>query len=86
MKSYFALFAAGLLSIGAIGCDVNVKEDDVPPSDVDVDVAPDETPAVPAGPDVDVTTEETDVDLPDVNVDAPAQGDPEVEVGGEPGT
>jgi hypothetical protein len=57
MKSYFALLAAGLLSVSAVGCDVDVVEDGKP----DVNVV--ETPDVDA-PDVEVEAPEADAKAP----------------------
>jgi hypothetical protein len=72
MKSYLALLAAGLLSLTAVGCDVDVVEDGKP-ADVDV-IETDDAPAAD-GADVDVSSEKTEIDAPDVDVDAPAPAD-----------
>jgi hypothetical protein len=71
MKSYVALLVA-LLSVSAIGCEVDVADTDREPADVDV-IETDDAPA-PAvdGPDVDVSSENTEIDAPDVDVDADA--------------
>lgn len=72
MKSYFALLAAGLMSISAVGCDVDVKEEGRAP-DVDVSVDPGKLPDVAVrGPDVDVGTKEKVITVPDVDVDIPS--------------
>jgi hypothetical protein len=72
MKTYVALLAVGLFSIGAIGCDVDVADTDREPADVDI-IETDEAPA-PAvdAPDVDIRSESTEIDAPDVDVEAPA--------------
>jgi len=67
MKSLFALLAIGALSIGAIGCDVDVKEE-APTPDVDV--------AVPDAPDV----EAPDVEAPDVEAPDVEAPDTDIEV------
>jgi hypothetical protein len=83
MKTYVALFAAGLFSIGAVGCDVDVADTDREPADVDI-IETDEAPA-PAvdAPDVDISSESTEIDAPDVDVEAPANPAPS---GQAPGT
>jgi hypothetical protein len=84
MKSYFALLAAGLMSISAIGCDVDVKEEGRAP-DVDVAVDPGKVPDVDVrGPDVDVGTEKKEITVPDVDVDIPAEDEKEVDASAEP--
>jgi hypothetical protein len=72
MKSYMALLA-GLLSIAAIGCEVDVADTDGEPADVDV-IETDDAPAVDE-PDVNVSSETLELEAPDVDVDAEAPAD-----------
>ncbi len=84
MKSYFALLAAGLMSISAVGCDVDVKEEGRAP-DVDVSVDPGKLPDVDVrGPDVDVGTKEKVITVPDVDVDIPSENEKEIDASAEP--
>jgi hypothetical protein len=84
MKSYFALFAACLFSVAAIGCDVDVKEEGRAP-DVDVAVDPGKAPDVEVrGPDVDLGTEKKEITVPDVDVDVPSENEKEVDASAEP--
>lgn len=85
MKSYVALLA-GVLSVSAIGCEVNTDDADGEPDDVNV-IETDETPA-PAldGPNVDVESESTEIDAPDVDVDAEAPADAAPSGDAAPGT
>jgi hypothetical protein len=84
MKSCFALLAAGLLTISAVGCDVDVKEEGRAP-DVDVSVDPGKLPDVDVrGPDVDVGTKKKEITVPDVKVDIPSENEKEIDASKEP--
>jgi len=84
MKSYSALFVAGLISVSAVGCDVDVKEEGRAP-DVDVAVDPGKLPDVDVrGPDVDVGTKKKEITVPDVDVDVPGENEKDVDASAEP--
>lgn len=85
MKSYVALLA-GLLSISAIGCEVNTADTDGEPDDVNIIETDDATAPALDGPNVDVESESTEIDAPDVDVDAEAPADAAPSGDAAPGT
>ena len=83
MKRCLMLVLGAVLTIGSVGCDVDVKEEGRAP-DVDVAVDPGKLPEVDArGPDVDVGTEKKEITVPDVDVDVPSENEEEVDASAE---
>ena len=86
---------AGIVAVGLVGCDVDVKDTGKLP-DVDIDAEPGEMPEVDVRgpdvevgteekqvtvPDVDINTEETTIEVPTIDVDVPEENETEVEAG-----